>query len=377
MARDAARRPQGLGRGARPADRRDPRVLELSRLRPEPARRATTRPAAPDGRERCSTRAPTSRCWPQQYQERYFPGSTFKVVTGSIGRADRHGHARHTRSTRGDRRTRRPRRPGRSATSAARRAAARCSRSSRVSCNTAFAQMGAETIGPPTMIAGAAGRSASTPKPPIDLPAPAAVRCSRHDFDATTCPRWPSRRSARTTCRPRRCRWRWSPPAIANGGVIMKPHVMTEIRDDDGNGRRALRPRRRGCSADQPADAPTTMREAMIGVVAARHRQPRLQIPGVEVGGKTGTAQLGTDPPTSHAWIIGFAGPPGDAAGRGRGASCESQPGRQRGHRRPGGGADRPSGHGRSTCDDPDGGSSGAVRRVGRRATVSGAAHVG
>jgi peptidoglycan glycosyltransferase len=39
-----------------------------------------------------------------------------------------------------------------------------------------------------------------------------------------------------------------------------------------------------------------------------------LLIPGLEVGGKTGTAQLGTDPPRSHAWIIGFAGPPGQPA---------------------------------------------------------------
>jgi peptidoglycan glycosyltransferase len=32
------------------------------------------------------------------------------------------------------------------------------------------------------------------------------------------------------------------------------------------------------------------------------------------VGGKTGTAQLGTDPPRSHAWVIGFAGRPGEPA---------------------------------------------------------------
>ena len=38
-----------------------------------------------------------------------------------------------------------------------------------------------------------------------------------------------------------------------------------------------------------------------------------LRIQGFEVGGKTGTAQLGTDPPRSHAWIIGFAGRPGEA----------------------------------------------------------------
>jgi peptidoglycan glycosyltransferase len=30
------------------------------------------------------------------------------------------------------------------------------------------------------------------------------------------------------------------------------------------------------------------------------------------VGGKTGTAQIGSDPPRSHAWIIGFAGPEGE-----------------------------------------------------------------
>ncbi len=32
------------------------------------------------------------------------------------------------------------------------------------------------------------------------------------------------------------------------------------------------------------------------------------------MGGKTGTAQLGIDVPSSHAWIVGFAGPPGGPA---------------------------------------------------------------
>ena len=38
-----------------------------------------------------------------------------------------------------------------------------------------------------------------------------------------------------------------------------------------------------------------------------------LALPGFDVGGKTGTAQLGLDPPQSHAWIIAFAGPAGQA----------------------------------------------------------------
>jgi peptidoglycan glycosyltransferase len=53
------------------------------------------------------------------------------------------------------------------------------------------------------------------------------------------------------------------------------------------------------------------MKAAMLDVVA-RGTATGMQIAGYEVGGKTGTAQLGTDPPQSHAWIMGFAGPPGD-----------------------------------------------------------------
>ena len=81
------------------------------------------------------------------------------------------------------------------------------------------------------------------------------------------------------------------------------------------------------------------MRQAMIGVVAERHRHGRPQIPGFEVGGKTGTAQLGTDPARSHAWIIGFAGPAGRPAGRGgrrraRPARCQRSDRRRAGRAR-------------------------------------------
>jgi peptidoglycan glycosyltransferase len=55
------------------------------------------------------------------------------------------------------------------------------------------------------------------------------------------------------------------------------------------------------------------MRGDMITVVE-RGTATGLQIPGFEVGGKTGTAQLGTEPPRSHTWIVGFAGPPGQPA---------------------------------------------------------------
>ena len=47
----------------------------------------------------------------------------------------------------------------------------------------------------------------------------------------------------------------------------------------------------------------------------------------MEVGGKTGTAQVGSDPPSSHAWIVGFAGPPGQPAQVAVAVIVEAQPG--------------------------------------------------
>ena len=50
-------------------------------------------------------------------------------------------------------------------------------------------------------------------------------------------------------------------------------------------------------------------------------------MPGFDVGGKTGTAQLGTDPARSHAWVIGFAGPLGDKPTIAIAVIVEGQPG--------------------------------------------------
>ena len=53
----------------------------------------------------------------------------------------------------------------------------------------------------------------------------------------------------------------------------------------------------------------------------------RLDVPGFDVGGKTGTAQLGTEPARSHAWVIGFAGPEGEAPTIAIAVIVEGQPG--------------------------------------------------
>jgi peptidoglycan glycosyltransferase len=114
--------------------------------------------------------------------------------------------------------------------------------------------------------------------------------------------------------------------AVANGGVIMEPHVMSEIRDDQGNKveeyddepfTQAMTPETAG-----------TLFEAMISVVTDG-TAGRLDdgLDDFVVGGKTGTAQLGTPEPQSHAWIIGFAGPPDETPHIAVAVIVEAQPG--------------------------------------------------
>lgn len=90
--------------------------------------------------------------------------------------------------------------------------------------------------------------------------------------------------------------------AVANGGVVMAPHVMAAIRDRDGNTVEQYRPR-----PWQTAMAPSTaasLTEMMVAVVE-RGTGTAARIPGVTVAGKSGTAQAPGGPP--HAWFVAFA----------------------------------------------------------------------
>ncbi len=208
----------------------------------------------------------------------------------------------------------------------------------RISCNTAFAEMGAEWVGPDAMVTTAENFGFNN-IPPIDLPGAVAsrfpsdygARLADVDFYRADPPDEGAEESSRpilpngdvaihensavlaqtsigqndVAATP--LQMALIVAAIANEGTIMKPHVVSEIRAADGSVYHEIEggvwraATSRGTAAE--------LRAAMINV-AANGTARRLLVDGLLVGGKTGTAQLGTDPPNSHAWIVGFAGPP-------------------------------------------------------------------
>jgi len=90
---------------------------------------------------------------------------------------------------------------------------------------------------------------------------------------------------------------------IANGGVLMRPHLIDEIRAPNGSLVERVRPQkvRRSISA-QTAQALNQMMQAVVtgGTGTAE------QIPGIALAGKTGTAETGVNR-KYDTWFIAFA----------------------------------------------------------------------
>jgi len=173
------------------------------------------------------------------------------------------------------------------------------------SCNSAFAAMGTETIGADLMIAGAQ-KFGFDQLPPIDLPDPAAAAFPT-DFTGKL-PLLSQASIGQGDVRATPLQMALVAAGIANNGTIMAPHLLKEIRDKQGDVIEAYQPKpwRQAISASAAA----TMRAAMIGVVE-RGTAVGMGLPGYEVGAKTGTAEVATTPATNNAWMVLWAGPPG------------------------------------------------------------------
>ncbi|MGE3327006.1 MAG: peptidoglycan D,D-transpeptidase FtsI family protein [Acidimicrobiia bacterium] len=236
------------------------------------------------------------------FQERYFPGSTFKIVTGAAGLES----GKVTAST--------PVYPVEQSftpplttKAIGNFGGATCGGNLvdalRVSCNTVFARMGLE-IGAPQMVATSEAFGFNSPMP-LDLPGPVATSFfpSVADFDRND-PKLAQSAFGQNDVQASPLHMALVAAAVANNGTMMAPHVLKEIRDSDGE-QLASEPVQVWKRAMSPASA-LVLRDAMVEVVRAG-TATRMAIDGVTVAGKTGTAQLGTDPPSSHAWVVGFA----------------------------------------------------------------------
>lgn len=93
--------------------------------------------------------------------------------------------------------------------------------------------------------------------------------------------------------------------AVANGGRLMAPHLMTRIRDRGGDIVKTAGPKEIGQVMDATTAADLT--RMMQSVVEQGTGTPaNLSAAGVDVAGKTGTAES-DDPNRNQAWFIGFA----------------------------------------------------------------------
>jgi peptidoglycan glycosyltransferase len=254
---------------------------------------------------------------PRAYREIYAPGSTFKLVTASAALERKPELA--TKNYPVLRRLDLPHTNADLPNFGGSSCGGPLPQLLKVSCNTGFAQMGLD-IGKADL-EGEAEDYGFNARPPLDL-APGSV-ASRFPNTAPWVQDDPALAQSaigQNDVAATPLQMALIAAAIANKGVLMKPHAMAEIRDDQGDVIKRYLPTswRKPISA-AVADALTQM---MIGVVDGG-TATGMRIPGIKVAGKTGTAQ--TTGNNAHAWIVGFA--PADAPKIAVAVIVESQPG--------------------------------------------------
>jgi penicillin-binding protein A len=245
-------------------------------------------------------KSPGKPMLPQTFRERFFPGSTFKLVTASA--ALENGQITidsqfPVETSWVPPQTTRP---------ISNFGGSKCGGTFidiiRKSCNVAFAKMGVN-VGPDGMVS-AAERFGFNATVPLDLPRPAVSRFPTANEFVDNTPKLAQSSFGQNDVAATPLQMAMVAAAVATNGTIYTPHVMSEVRDSDGQQVQVWR----NSIWRQPFTPPTAaaLKTAMIEVVN-NGTAKAAGLPLIQVAGKTGTAQLGTDPPSSHAWFVGFA----------------------------------------------------------------------
>ena len=93
--------------------------------------------------------------------------------------------------------------------------------------------------------------------------------------------------------------------AVANGGRVLRPHLVAEVRSPDGRVLSRVNPQVTGVLA-VPPDALGMVRKGMLAAVRKGGTAGIVRFKDMDVGGKTGSAQDLPNPHT-HAWFVCFA----------------------------------------------------------------------
>jgi peptidoglycan glycosyltransferase len=242
---------------------------------------------------------PNNPLLPRSFRETFFPGSTFKIVTAAAGLTSGKVTPEEPVYPRSSEYV-----PPQTTSAINNFGGATCGGNLldilRVSCNTAFAQMGVD-VGAQQLV-DTAHAFGFGEEPPIDLPAPEASPIESVDFFEENVPLVAQTAIGQNAVRSTPLQMALVAAAVANRGEVMVPHVMREVIDDEGKVVSRYRPSvwQRAMSEQHAA----ILRDDMAQVVASGTAR-NLAVPNVPTAGKTGTAQVGDG--SSHAWIIGFA----------------------------------------------------------------------
>jgi penicillin-binding protein A len=244
----------------------------------------------------------------RSFQETFFPGSTFKIVTATAG-VERGGVTKDAPVYPVATSYQAPGRGKPISNFGGESCGGTLFQILDVSCNSSFAQMGVENAKASGMST-TAGLFGFDRQVPIDLP-----RAAKSHFPSDAVANTPvflaQASIGQNSVGATPLQMAMVAAAVANQGKIMVPHVMREITDEQGNKVESYDPK--VWTTPMSTATASLLHDAMLSVVSngtATRLDDGLQ--GFEVGGKTGTAQIGSNPPRSHAWIIGFAGPPGE-----------------------------------------------------------------
>jgi peptidoglycan glycosyltransferase len=238
------------------------------------------------------------------YQERYMPGSTFKVITTAAALDD--GLITKESTWAEESEFLPPQTTDPIQNYGNKVCGGDLPEVFRRSCNTPFARMAIE-LGPEKMVA-AAERFGIGDQIPFDLPRASSSQFGDVDYFSQNLPLLGIGGFGQGNTQMVPLHMAMVAASIAHGGVMMRPYVIGTTYDHEGGVLQRTAP----TVWKTPMTSATAglITELMVGVVNKGTASCCMSLAnGVQAAAKTGTAQLNAagEPERSHAWIIAFA----------------------------------------------------------------------